>query len=83
MAYKPTWRGKFGATALARTKQGPRPARRAPFRMGQTASAPPQNASPYGLRWGFAPAVCPIRNGKGTHKNAEKKTNQECNTYMN
>jgi transposase len=39
-----------------------------PGRMGASASATPQNASPYGLRWGFAPADAPIRPQKGKQK---------------
>jgi hypothetical protein len=55
---------------------------RAPVRMVQTASATPQNASPYGLRRGFAPAVCTIRTGKGNRKERRKNTNKG-STHMN
>jgi transposase len=50
------------------------PGHDAPGRMGKSASATPQNASPYGLRWGFASADFPIRPGKGAGKKRKHKT---------
>jgi transposase len=54
-----------------RTRKPLPPAR--PARRGASASATPQNASPYGLRWGFAPADAPLRARKET-KETKKRT---------
>jgi len=52
--------------------QVPGPTR--PARLGASASAPPQNAPPYGLRWGFAPADAPSRAQKGKQKERKQRT---------
>jgi hypothetical protein len=49
------------------------PAGRAPGWPGASASAAPQNATPYGLRWGSAPADAPGHPDKGTTKGGKYK----------
>jgi hypothetical protein len=57
--------------SLRAERRGQPAARPAP--MGASASAPPQDAPPYGLRWGFAPADAPIGAEKGSRKRTQTK----------
>ncbi len=61
VAYKRSRRENFSTSTLHIEESSQRPASARPGRMGTSASATPQDASPYGLRWGFAPADVPIR----------------------
>ena len=64
----------FRPTPLDAEPKRPGPSRSPRRRIGTSASATPQDASPYGLRWGFAPADAPIRHPKvvGGKKQTQK-----------
>ena len=60
-ASKRSWPERLSPAALDPEQRAPNATAPRPGRMGPSASATPQNATPYGLRWGFAPADAPIR----------------------
>jgi transposase len=62
-----------GAKIFRRSSHRAPPAGRAPGWTGASASAAPQNATPYGLRWGSAPADAPVHPDKATTKEGKYK----------